>query len=271
MGQQIIMHVHGGGIPAFVTRYPRWSCRVLRRASAVVTPSAFLADALAARGFDVRVIPNAIDLDRYPFRHRDQLRPRLLWMRTFHSVYNPEMAVRVVARLRKVMPVATMVMAGQDKGTEGDVRKLARSLGVDDAIRFVGFLDHEAKIQEASTADVFLNTNRVDNMPVTVVEACAVGLPVVATSVGGIPALLRDQETALLVPDDDDAAMAESVLKLLRDPMLARRLSAAGRRLAEQMSWENVGPQWAQLIGEVDVQARARAEVSVDPAELVSL
>ena len=131
------------------------------------------------------------------------------------------------------------------------VQRLALRLGLNNAVRFPGYLAMAAKVQEGESADIFLNTNHVDNMPVSIIEACAMGLPVVATNVGGIADLLTDNETGLLVPDDDDEAMAAAVLRLLGDPDLASRLSANGRQLAERFSWEQVRPQWEQLFAEI--------------------
>ena len=251
LGQRVVMILRGGATPEFMDRHPRWSWRVLRRADAIITPSPFLARTLVNHGFEVRVIPNVLDLSLYPFRHRRHLRPRLFWMRTFHPAYNPEMAVRVLARLQPQVPEVTLVIAGQDKGTQGKVQRLAQELGVSESVRFPGFLDIAAKIREANAADIFINTNRVDNMPVAILEACAMGLPVVATNVGGIPDLLTDGETGLLVPDNDEQAMAAAVLRLLRDPDSASRLSRNGRQLAEHSSWEQLRPQWENLFAEM--------------------
>ena len=250
-GHKIIMHLHGGAMPAFMARHPAWSRRVLNRAAAIVVPSTFLRTALAPFRTDVRVIPNAIDISAYPYRHRAEVAPRLFWMRTFHDVYNPELAVRAFARVRRAYPEATLVMAGQDKGTLVRTQRYAARLRVDDRIRFAGYLDSAQKIREAGAADIFLNTNRIDNTPVSVIEACALGLPVVATDVGGIPDLLTDNENALLVPDDDDEAMAAAILRLLRTPDLASQLSLQGRALADRCSWERTTPQWERLLHEV--------------------
>ena len=261
-GHKVIMHIHGGAMREFIARYPKWTSRVLSRATAIVTPSAFLHRALAPLDLCVHVIPNAVDVTCYPYRQRETLRPRLFWMRTFHTVYNPELAIKVLVRVRHIYPNATLVMAGQEKGTQASVRQLARTLGVDDAIRFPGFLDAEAKIREADRADIFLNTNHVDNMPVSIIEAGAMGLPVIATNVGGISDLLTDGETGLLVPDDDDDAMAAAVIRLLRDPALARRLSAAGRGMAERLSWDQTLRQWKHLINLVVESSPALNQVS---------
>jgi glycosyltransferase involved in cell wall biosynthesis len=124
-------------------------------------------------------------------------------------------------------------------------------MGLQGAVQFPGFLDYDGKRREGNAADIFINTNRIDNMPVAVLEAGAMGLPVVATAVGGVPDLLVDGRDGVLVPDDDEAAMAGAILRLLRDPELAGRLSRNGRLLAERSAWEAVRPQWTTLFAEV--------------------
>ncbi len=250
-GHRVVMWLHGGAMPEFMARYPQWARRVLGRADVIVTPSEFLARAVAPYGLQAHVIPNVVDLSAYPFRHRQRVSPRLFWMRTFHPFWNPLMAVRVLARLRASVPAASLVMAGRDKGFEAEARQLAQQLGLNGAVRFAGFLDMVEKVREGQAADIFINTNRVDNMPVAVLEACAMGLPVVATAVGGVPDLLKDSETGLLVPDDDDKMMVEAIKRLLNDSELAGRLSANGRLLAERSAWEQVRPQWEQLFAEL--------------------
>ncbi len=250
-GQKIIMHIHGGAMREFMSSHSIWSRRVLSRADAIVCPSLFLARAMEECGFKAHIIPNLIEVETYPYRCRRHLSPRLFWMRTFHSVYNPEMAVRTLARVRKQFPEATLVMAGQDKGEQRAVLELAKQMSLQDALTLPGYLNMEEKIREGCIADIFLNTNRIDNTPVSVIEAGAFGLPVVATNVGGIADLVSDGETALLVPDNDDEAMAAAVLRLLITPTLAEKLSANGRALAERYSWENVRPQWESLFASV--------------------
>jgi glycosyltransferase involved in cell wall biosynthesis len=141
-------------------------------------------------------------------------------------------------------------MAGQDKGLQAETERLAAELGLASSVRFPGFLTVEGKFDAGGQAHIFLNTNHVDNMPVSIVEACAMGLPVVATSVGGIRDLLTDRETGLLVPDGEVEAMAQAVLRLVDQPELASRLSENGRRLAERSSWLRVRPQWEAVFEE---------------------
>ncbi len=262
-GGRLVLLLHGGALPGFLEAFPRWSRRVLRRADAIVAPSEYLSREVRARGFRCRVIPNLVDVTRYPYRHRHNLGPRLFWMRTFHDIYNPGLAVRVLARLRADHPGATLVMAGQDKGMETEVRRLARALGVEDAVRFPGFLDMAGKVREGSAADIFVNTSRIDNMPVAILEAGALGLPVVSTAVGGIADLLRDGENGLLVPDDDEERMLAAVRRLLAEPALAARLSANGRALAEGSGWKRVRPLWESLFLELGASSGDRRAETV--------
>jgi glycosyltransferase involved in cell wall biosynthesis len=250
-GKPVVMVLRGGALPEFIGRFPRWAGRVLGRADVIVAPSEFLARVATGRGLRPRVIPNVINLSVYPYRHRQKVNPRIFWMRSFHSIYNPSMAVRVMARLRTAMPEASLVMAGQDKGLQSTVEQMAERLELKSAIRFPGVLDMAGKAHEGDAADIFLITNRVDNMPVTAVEACAMGMPVVATAVGGIPDLLTDGDTGLLVPDDNDEAMARAIHRLVSEPGLADRLSANGRKLAERSSWERIRPMWERVFAEL--------------------
>lgn len=254
LGLRQIVVLHGGALPEFATRRSGWVRRVLRRAEAIVAPSSYLADVFAAfpeLAPRLRVIPNILEIENYPYRFRPAVRPRLLWMRTFHEVYHPEMAVEVLAELRRTHPAATLTMAGQEKGLHAAVQALASRRGLAGAVHFPGFLGPADKAREFAAHDIYLNTNRVDNMPVSVLEAGAFGLPVVATAVGGVPHLLRDGETGLLVPDSDVAAMTAAVRRLLDEPALAAALSANGRRLAESCAWEPVKVQWEALFAEV--------------------
>jgi glycosyltransferase involved in cell wall biosynthesis len=249
-----IFVLHGGALPEFVARRGGWVERVMRRAAAIVAPSGFLAHVfgdfpeLAPR---IRVIPNILAIEAYAYRPRPVVEPRLLWMRTFHPIYHPEMAIDALAELRQTHPSATLTMAGQEKGSLEAVRERVRARDLADAVRFPGFLGAEDKAREFAGHDIFLNTNRVDNMPVSVLEAAAFGLPVVATAVGGIPFLLEDGVTGLLVADGDARAMAGAVQRLLEERGLAARLSANGRALAESCGWATVRRSWEALFREV--------------------
>ena len=246
-----IFVLHGGNLPRFADRRRSWVTRALTRADKLIAPSSYMARELKNLALPIEVIPNLIDLSEYPFELRRHIKPSLLWMRAFHGVYNPKMALNVFGSIRDKYPDASLVMAGVDKGLEQNIKDMAKEMGLLGSVRFPGFLDQEAKIREFSNADIFINTNRIDNMPVAVLEACAMGLPVVATCVGGIPDLIRNGHNGLLVPDRDVEGMVSAVESLLENPELAGLISINGRKLAEESSWEKVRCQWEELFQEL--------------------
>jgi glycosyltransferase involved in cell wall biosynthesis len=262
-----ILVFHGGNLPEFAALYQRRVNRVIGRSQALVAPSKFLSKKFARIGVELQVIPNVIDLNGYVYRRRAVIHPKLLWMRSFHEIYNPQMALEAFAVIRSRIPEATLVMAGVDKGLEPEIKRMAEEMGLQEAVRFPGVLGPDEKIAEFSKANIYLNTNHIDNMPVSVIEACAMGLPVVATSVGGIPDMIENGHNGLLVPDGDAAAMAEAVISLIEDPELAEKLSQNGRLLAERSSWENVRPDWEKLFDEImntkDSRAKTTASTQV--------
>lgn len=251
LGLPTVLWLHGGDLPGLFIKRSGWARRVLRRGDAVVAPSAYLARPAASLGARPVIIPNVLDLDAIQFRLRTHLAPRLLWMRTFHDLYNPELAIEALVALRREFPTATLTMAGQEKGSFEQTRSAARAAGLSAAVSFPGFINSTEKSALFEAHDVYLNTNRVDNAPVSVLEAAASGLPIVATQVGGLGDLLDDGGSALLVGDNDAQAMADAVARLLDDEALATRLSQAGRRVAERSAWPSVRDQWLSLFDRV--------------------
>lgn len=245
-----VLVLRGGGLPSFAIRSRRRVERVVRGAAAVVAQSQYLAGVAGGSGPIVEFIPNPIDVDQCPFRLRDSPSPALVWLRSFHRIYNPSLAVRVVGLLAKELPEIALTMIGFDKGDGSldEARELAATLGVERNVRFQTAVPKRDVPTWLNRADLFLNTTNVDNTPVSVQEAMACGLCVVSTSVGGVPYLVGDAVEGLLVGPDDAQAMADAVRRLLNDPALAARLSMAARRRVETMDWPVVVDAWEDLL-----------------------
>ncbi|HKV50183.1 MAG TPA: glycosyltransferase family 4 protein [Gemmatimonadaceae bacterium] len=248
-----VLTLHGGNLPHFSKRWPKRVQHVLRGAAAVTTPSRYLLEHLRQFREDMQLLPNAIELDRYAFRARSKPAPRLVWLRAFHRLYDPSLAVEVAARLSREMADVQLTMVGSDTGDGAfaDTKRAIVRLTLDGQIFLPGGVPKRDVPTWLGAADIFLNTTTVDNTPVSVIEAMACGLCVVSTAVGGIPYLLEDGETALLVPARDAAAMTNAVLRVLLDPPLAERLSRKARSKAESMDWGVVLPRWEALFSDV--------------------
>ena len=240
--------LHGGDLPNRLKNNPKLCQMVFANAYQNVAPSGYLKQAFESAGFtNVIHIPNSIEIDKYEFKARTELTPKLLWVRAFASIYNPKMAVKVLHQLQEKYPSASLTMVGPEKdGSLQTTKAFAESLEV--AINFTGQLAKEDWWQLASEHDIFINTTHFDNTPISVMEAMALGLPVVSTNVGGIPYLLADKENALLVNDDDDKAMKEAICSLLEDQQKASDLTLNARHFIEQMDWNVVKEEWKRVL-----------------------
>jgi glycosyltransferase involved in cell wall biosynthesis len=265
-----VLTLHGGNLPRFSRRWPGRVRRLLRGATVVTCPSYYLADQLKWLWQEIVVIPNGLAVADYDFVPRVKAGPALVWLRAFHDIYNPALAVRVVSRLTSEFPGIRLTMIGPDKG-DGSLQRtkgMAESEGVVERVSFPGGIPKGDVGMWLNKHDIFLNTTNVDNAPVSVLEAMACGLCVVSTNVGGLPAVVRDEEDGLLVPQEDSHSMAAAVRRILREPDLAERLSRNGRDRAKQHDWSTVLPRWAELLRSAVVRFQSGGASSGTPARL---
>lgn len=240
--------LHGGNLPQRLRHQPK-ICRMLfQNAYRNVVPSRYLLDSFQQSNINKLVyIPNSIEIGQYPFQLRNIIQPNLLWVRAFDSIYNPEMAVAVLNRVRRVFPKAILCMVGPDKdGSLATTKAFAKALQLE--VRFTGKLSKKQWIGLSQDYSVFLNTTHFDNMPVSLIEAMALGLPVISTNVGGIPYLLEHNSTALLVPDADADAMAQAAIDLCQNSALAEKLSHNAHIRSEQLDWQHVRQLWKAVL-----------------------
>ncbi|MGD8458671.1 MAG: glycosyltransferase family 4 protein [Anaerolineales bacterium] len=246
LNKPFILTLHGGNLPLFATHWPNRVSRLMQSANIVTTPSHYLLETIPSINNGTHLIPNHIDVGSHTFKMREVPQPYIIWLRAFHSIYNPTIAPRVLAQLMFDFPNARLIMVGLDKG-DGSLQqtiKVAETLGVAEKIDLPGGIPKNDVPNWLAKGDIFINTTNIDNTPISVLEALACGLCVVSTNVGGIPYLLEDEHDALLVPPDDPLAMAEAVRRILTESGLAQRLSSNARRKAEQFDWKVIMPQW---------------------------
>jgi glycosyltransferase involved in cell wall biosynthesis len=242
--------LHGGNLPKFAAGKPKLVRGLLASAVAVTTPSNYLLEQMKPYDNHIRMLPNGICISNYRYKLRQQVCLRLVWLRAFHDVYNPEMAVQVLAYLKQEFSQIHLTMIGPDKG-DGSLQRTqqeAERLDIGDRLTLLGSVRKDEVPEKLAEADIFLNTARVDNTPVSVLEAMASGLCIVSTDVGGIPYLVRDQREGLLVPSDNAISMADAVRRFIIEPDLAKCLSRNARRKAEQFDWSVILPRWEKLL-----------------------
>jgi glycosyltransferase involved in cell wall biosynthesis len=252
-GKPVVLHYHSGEAEDHLARWGVLVHPWLRRADRLAVPSQYLRRVFAQHGHVARVIPNVVDVDRFRFRAREPLQPRLLSIRNLEAHYGVDTILRAFALVRARRPDATLTVAG-DGRQAAPLRRLAGAIG-DAGIRFVGRVEPERMPDLLDQADVLLNASLVDNQPVTLLEAFAAGLPVVTTAIGDIGSLVRDGETGHIVAPRDRTAIAQAVLQLLADGGAAARIARRARAEVEAYTWARVGRAWTDLYAEAAERA----------------
>ncbi|SDY68427.1 glycosyltransferase family 4 protein [Nitrosomonas sp. Nm58] len=239
-----VINYRGGEAEAFFEKSFFWVKPSLELAAAVIVPSDFLEEIFKKRGFATIIVPNIINLDRFSEQtdKRNQKiakAPHIILTRNLEAIYDNATAIRAFYQVRSFFSDARLTIAGSGP-EELALNALVRELGLVDAVTFTGRVDNEAIISLYRSADVMVNPSLVDNMPISILEALACGVPVVSTNVGGIPYLVAHDKTALLVPPQDPIAMSRAILTLLNDPIKARKIAEAGLITVQQYTWRNV-------------------------------
>lgn len=244
-GTPVVVNYRGGEADSFLQQSAASVRRTMQLASALLVPSGFLQDVFARHGMAARVVPNVVDVHRFrppPAGLPEDDAPQLMIARNLEPIYGIDTALRAFARVLRRHPRVRLAVAGSGP-LLGELQTLARRLDIDGQVRFTGRLEPDAMAALYAASALSINPSRVDNMPNSVLESMASGVPVVSTHVGGVPYVVQHDRTALLVPPGDDEAMASAIDRLLGDPALAARLRAAALTEVQRYRWDVVRDQ----------------------------
>ncbi|MGH3109685.1 MAG: glycosyltransferase family 4 protein [Gaiellaceae bacterium] len=226
--------------------------RALHRVDHLVCPSSYLASLAVRWGVPeerVTVVPNAAPpLPALPTRDAARGRfgldgPTL----AFAGRITRQKALAVALEALAQVDGVSLLVAG-DGPDLGEVRRGASERGLDGRVRFVGPLDRDDVLALFRAVDASVLPSSWENFPHTVVEALAVGTPVIATAVGGVPELVRDGENGLLVPAGDSAALADAIRRLVSEPGLRDRLAAGAAASVEHLESEKLYSQLQEIL-----------------------
>ena len=156
------------------------------------------------------------------------------------------MAIRVLKNLKNDGIDASLCMVGPDGGLLKEVKQLAEQLQVN--VKFTGKLTKAEWINLSKDYNVFINTTNFDNMPISVIEAMALGLPVVSTNVGGIPFLIKHEKQGVLVEQNNEQEMANAIKYLIDNKSKTEDIVKSARQNVEQFSWNNVKQLWFDVL-----------------------
>lgn len=265
-GRRSILNYRSGEAEDHLPNWPRTGIPTMRWADVIVVPSGYLVEVFARHGLRARFIYNIVELDRFKFREREPLRPVFLVSRLHEPLYNVACVLRAFAIVQGRYPEARLTVAA-----DGYLRPELERLAFEELklrnTEFIGFVPFEKMPEMYDSADVYLTATNIDNMPSSITECMASGLPVVTTDAGGIPYIVTHEETCLMVGRDDPRAMAAASFRLIEEEGLAARLTRRAREDSRKFEWPAVRDEWVRLYRELaQSKATGRRSAADDAA-----
>ncbi|WP_100611991.1 glycosyltransferase family 4 protein [Confluentibacter lentus] len=240
--------LHGGNLPNRLKDNPKLCAALFNNAYKNVSPSLYIKSEFEKRGYsNIIYIPNSIDIKNYPFKQRPHESVNLLWLRSFSKIYNPFLAIKLLKALKDEGLQASLCMVGPEgDGALKEAQNLAKDLQVE--VKFTGKLSKDAWIHLSEDYNIFINTTNFDNMPVSVMEAMALGLPVVSTNVGGMSFLIENGQDGMLVNPDGMEEFVNAITRIISHPNDTKTMALNARKRVEQFDWETVKREWHSLL-----------------------
>lgn len=236
--KKIILTYHGGGAERFFDRHHSFVHYFLTKTDVNIVLSGFLSRIFNKHSIPCIIIPNAIEFDSSHYRRRVHFAPRFISIRTLSSLYNIECLLNGFKKVKDVIPGATLTIVG-----DGPSRKSLEQMVKDEGIRdvaFIGRVDNSIIYQYLGDADIMVSTPRIDNMPVSILEAMNAGLLVISSNVGGVPYMIEDGDTGLLFENDNHQQLAEKMIWAVEHQEDVSNMADTAKEKLSYYSWESV-------------------------------
>jgi len=248
--KEIIVMYYGGAAKEFFSISPRFFRNLFSKVDKIVVAGKYVQSAFDDLGLKTVIIPHILNVEKWPYRHRDSSGAHLLWVRHLLKEFNPLMLLKLFKKLKATVPELKLRIIGK-----GDLQDEMERYIFDNSLTDIEMLGRVSDSELKSTlnwADIFLNTTNVDNQPVSVLEAMACGCPVVSTNPGGIPDIVTHKENGMLSDPGDIDAMAANIMLLFNDRELYSSLSSKGREFVEnKFGKEVIFEQWTKIYAEL--------------------
>lgn len=242
--KRIVVNYRGGEAKLFFNGSGKYAKNILNNADAFIVPSAYLKSVFDDLNIRSSIIPNIADIDSFSFSPPDySASVKFVCTRNFEYYYDVATLIRAFAIVRRKLRESSLTLIG-DGSLKKELLNIVSEYGLSSCVNFKGRVSPSDMPYVLSQHDIFVNSSIVDNYPISILEAFAIGLPVISTSAGGIPFLIKDGIDGLLVPLGDAKALASEMIRLAKDLSLGRYLAYNGKINASMHSWEHI---WLKL------------------------
>ena len=239
--KRVVLTYHGGGGERFFDNHTRLVKHYLTRTDANIVLSGFLAKVFDKHHLPYTIIPNIIEFDENNYRERKEFKPHYICVRAHEELYNIPCILRAFQKALTELPEATLTLVGNGSEHEALIA-MSQEMGLKNVI-FTGKVDNKEIYHYLDKADVMLSAPKVDNMPVSLLEAMNAGLLVISSNVGGVPFMIEDNKTGYLFPSDDPKALASLMIQAIQQPLESLSIIRNAYQAVDSYRWENIREQ----------------------------
>lgn len=237
-GKRVVLTYHGGGGEVFFDKHPRLIRKYLMRTDVNIVLSGFLAKVFQKHRLPYTIIPNIIELDHNRFKLRNPVQPKFICIRAHEELYNIFCILRAFQRVQDCLPEASLMLVG-DGSLHGDLVRQVEKFCLRN-VTFTGRVNNLEIYTYLDQADIMLSSPKVDNMPVSLIEAMNAGLLVISSNVGGVPYMVDDGVNGLLFESDNDVKLAEKMLWAVNHPESTRTIICNASQSVKEYCWGRI-------------------------------
>ena len=238
--KRIVITYHGGEAAEYFAKHVGFVKRWLGRANRVIVLSGFLKEIFDHYDIPCVVIPNIVVLQPQQKRTCD-IAPRFISIRHLEPLYNIPCILRAYEQVLKVYPEATLDILG--RGSQREELEAYVEGHQLTGVTFVGQVPNLQIYDYLTKADIMLSAPKIDNMPVSLLEAMNAGLLVISSRVGGVPFIIEDGKTGLLFESENCNDLADKMIWALTHLSESNNMIIEAQKEVQKYSWENVKQQ----------------------------
>jgi glycosyltransferase involved in cell wall biosynthesis len=246
LNKNLILTYHGGDAGKFFAKYPGFVKYFLNRTDQNIVLSGFLEKEFHLYGLKYKVIPNVVE-NSFPFREKKELSPNYISVRSLYKLYNIECIIKAFQLVVDVIPYAKLTILG-DGPDKSRLESFVNAQKIAN-IHFVGRVRNEMIYNYLNQSDVFVSAPRIDNMPVSIIEAFNAGLLVISSRVGGVPYMVSENVNGYLFKDNDYIELAGLMLKSVQNQEDSLAIIRAAKSEAAKYKWENIKNELLTIYG----------------------
>lgn len=236
--KRIIVTYHGGGADNYFERHGPFARRWLKRADQVIVLSGFLKKVFDAYEIPCVVIPNIVTLREDIYQLKKSIAPKFISIRHLTSTYRIDLIIRAFEKVVEHYPEATLDILGQgDKRTDLEQYVNEHQLT---GVRFIGQVPNEQIYDYLRANDIMLSAPKIDNMPVSLLEAMNAGLLVISCNVGGVPYMIEKGKNGLLFESGNVDALAEQMEWALGHQDESVKMIENAHNEVKKYAWTNI-------------------------------